>query len=722
MTGSYRLSNFNGHLRWVSYTGEPTPTPNDPEKIDKAPRNPSTGKMAFNNDLKTWGTRKQALARAASYQPRGKSGIGIELGSIGDLHLAGIDLDGCRNARTGQIEPWAAEVADRIGSYIEISPSGSGLKGFVLLNPADMPAIRAAMGNEHKISFMFAQHKGIEFHVSNSYYIVTDNEFGADPEELAVLGPDDALKTLSLEDVLWIIQTAGPALLMGGKAKRRDGSGSGALFRLAQKVKLRGGSKGDFEIAIEDDELASAHLARQADKQRAIDRAWERSGNADPFTDDDFSDLGVVHPATLRINQRFALARSGGSTVVVEFQEDGSLSFGSASDLNLWCANDLVSVDGKRYEAASKFWLRDTGRRQYNDIVFDPTNNAQNKNVLNLFQGWALEPNPEASCVLILAHILEVVCSGNKVHFIYVICWLADLFQNPGRKPRVALVLKGTKGAGKDTLAAIVKLIIGKRHVAHVEKPDLLTQRFNAHLASAILVHVEEAYWAGAADKKGVLQALITSETMTVERKGVDPVTVDSFCRIIMTTNERWVIPATNDERRYAVFEVSDARSGNTAYFDALYAEISNEGAAAFLDHLLSVNLTEFKVTQVPQTNALRDQKLASLSGVARFWFDLLNDGTLDIGDGDWTKRPLTVGRQHLRERYEHFIRSNKYQGEPVGGQQFGKELREILPSLKDKRGQGDNKTRPYFYIIPPLKACREEFSHWLKQAPDWDD
>ncbi|HEV7291968.1 MAG TPA: DUF5906 domain-containing protein [Devosia sp.] len=553
MPHTKRLSDFNEKRRWVSFTGKPIPTPDDPGKIDKSPRNPVTGKPAKNNDPQTWGTRKQARARAAQFREIGRSGIGIQLGSFGSGHLAGIDLDGCRDSLTGEIAPWALQVVKRLSSYTEISPSNNGVKIFFLLSPSDVPVIRRAMGNEHKVSFKCATHTGIEVHISHSYYTVTEHELDADPALLEVLGPEDILAEVSLEDILWVIKTAGPAIMPSTKTKGRDQSGSGSLFRLACKVKLRGGSKEDFEAAIEDDALAAAHVARQSDRQRAIDRAWDRSGDSDAFTEDDLSDQGDIHPATARINQRFALARNGGSTVVVEFRDDGSFSLGSAADLNTWCANDLVATaDGKRLEAASKRWLRDPQRRQYSDIVFDPTLTAPD-DVLNMFQGWALLPDPEASCNLILSHIREVVCSGNETHFHYVECWLADIFQNPGQKPRVALVLKGGKGAGKDTLAAVLKMIIGKRHVAHVEKPDLLTQRFNAHLAPAILVHVEEAYWAGAVDKKGVLQALITSETMTVERKGIDPVTIDSYCRILMTTNDRWVVPASNDERRYAV-------------------------------------------------------------------------------------------------------------------------------------------------------------------------
>ena len=40
------------------------------------------------------------------------------------------------------------------------------------------------------------------------------------------------------------------------------------------------------------------------------------------------------------------------------------------------------------------------------------------------------------------------------------------MIQNPSVKPDVALVLKGKKGAGKDTLAEIMKMILGRRHYA----------------------------------------------------------------------------------------------------------------------------------------------------------------------------------------------------------------------------------------------------------------
>ena len=48
-----------------------------------------------------------------------------------DDPYAGVDLDGCRDPETGEVEGWARKVVEALDSYTEISPSGTGLKVFV---------------------------------------------------------------------------------------------------------------------------------------------------------------------------------------------------------------------------------------------------------------------------------------------------------------------------------------------------------------------------------------------------------------------------------------------------------------------------------------------------------------------------------------------------------------------------------------------------------------
>lgn len=57
------------------------------------------------------------------------SGIGFVFSA--DDPYAGMDIDDCRNPETGEIAPEAKAVIDRLNSYTEVSPSGTGVKIWV---------------------------------------------------------------------------------------------------------------------------------------------------------------------------------------------------------------------------------------------------------------------------------------------------------------------------------------------------------------------------------------------------------------------------------------------------------------------------------------------------------------------------------------------------------------------------------------------------------------
>ncbi|GLK54338.1 hypothetical protein JOD31_001505 [Methylopila capsulata] len=692
------------------------------DKPTKVPYDPRTGRRAKSDDPATWGTREAAERRATMLLNGGRTGgIGVMLGDVGGgLYLCGVDLDSCLDGDT--LAPWATDVVERFRTRAEISPSGRGLKLYFVVTSAD----REALGPRQRIAFSKPDHCEIALDLGGRYYALTDHHWVAE----LLVGALEGLRIVPLEDLRWLVHTAGPAF-MGKASSAKDDTDSGVLYRLARRFKLSGRTFDDFLAAIEDDERAAAHVAKEG--ERAAERAWARVVDPrdplDAFDDDEIAaDIEAVvgklpaDPITARLNGRYALVRHAGRTLVAEFGRDRAPNLGTVDDLHRWSANDLVPTsDGKKMEPASLHWLRDPRRRQFSEIVFDPSGRASPR-ALNLWSGWAIEPDPAASCDLIVSHVREVLAGGDEERFRYIIGWLADMVQNPGSKPGVALVLKGGKGAGKDTLAVVMSRIVGRRHVAHIDNADRLTSRFNAPFASALLGHVEEAFWAGDRGKKGALQALITAPTMTLEKKGIDSVVVASFVRFVMTTNEDWAVPASHDERRYAVFDVSDCRIGDRTYFRDLYAQIEGDGAAAFLAHLLAVDLRGFSVRDAPQTEALRDQKLASLSGVNRWWFELLHDGALAGSEFDgpsWEDASIEVDRSALRASYEDFVRKNRFQGEAINSIQFGHALRAMLPSLGDKRPRVEGGRRR-FYTLPALTQCRREFEAWFGDEPSW--
>ncbi|WP_145279555.1 hypothetical protein [Tautonia plasticadhaerens] len=78
-------------------------------------------------DPASWHTFDEALAAARKRSDL--AGVGFAFAESDPF--AGIDLDDCRDATTGGLEPWAQSIVDEINSYTEVSPSGTGVKLFV---------------------------------------------------------------------------------------------------------------------------------------------------------------------------------------------------------------------------------------------------------------------------------------------------------------------------------------------------------------------------------------------------------------------------------------------------------------------------------------------------------------------------------------------------------------------------------------------------------------
>src|SRR5215472_11625170 len=100
--------------RWERAKNKRTKEP----KWTKVPYQPN-GSRAKNNDPKTWSSYETVMRTVAKFD-----GIGFCLGD----DIAAFDIDHCRDPATGAIDPWASSLVERVGSYTEITVSGTGLR------------------------------------------------------------------------------------------------------------------------------------------------------------------------------------------------------------------------------------------------------------------------------------------------------------------------------------------------------------------------------------------------------------------------------------------------------------------------------------------------------------------------------------------------------------------------------------------------------------------
>src|SRR5215203_5629381 len=107
-------------------------------KPTKIPYSPITGERASSTAPETWASYEEAVR---AWKEVGYSGIGFVFTSEDDL--CGVDLDGCLDPVTGEIEPWAWTIIEKLDSYTEISPSGTGVH---ILVRGELPAGRNRKG------------------------------------------------------------------------------------------------------------------------------------------------------------------------------------------------------------------------------------------------------------------------------------------------------------------------------------------------------------------------------------------------------------------------------------------------------------------------------------------------------------------------------------------------------------------------------------------------
>lgn len=160
-----------------------------------------------------------------------------------------------------------------------------------------------------------------------------------------------------------------------------------------------------------------------------------------------------------------------------------------------------------------------------------------------------------------------------------------------------------------------------------------MTGRFNAHLRDACFLFADEAYWPGDKSAEGSFKRLITEETLFIEGKGRNGVTVPNMLHVMMASNEDWVVPAGEHERRFVLLEVSDCHIQEKPYFDALYAQLEDGGYAAMLHDLLHRDVSGWHPRQLPKNAALLDQQRLSLTPLDQWWVELLENGVLEGAD-----------------------------------------------------------------------------------------
>lgn len=429
-----------------------------------------------------------------------------------------------------------------------------------------------------------------------------------------------------------------------------------------------------------------------------------------------------------KLNESFAFIFSGGTGNILweTTGPDGIYQFhlmSKQSFYDMHAANKLVI--GDKSKPTAQLWLESPERRSYDGMVFEPEVSVPNR-WFNMWRGFAVKPADTPDHPMVerwKEHLLENVCNREKVLADWLTSWFAHLIQKPYEKPLVAVVFRGGKGVGKNALVERISKLLGG-HAMTTARRRYLVSNFTAHLQYSLLFILDEAFWSGDKECEGVVKDLVTGSKHVIEPKGKESYTVRNLTRVVVIGNEEWLVPASEDERRWAVFEVGEGRKQDRKYFEEMRLGLDEQGGAS---HLLRY-LMDYKITQdvnlAPNTVGLTAQKISSLEPVPQWWYDTLSAGTIAGGDwgGEW---PETIPTNRLRDALRRWVGNRNIKGRLPNDVNFGKLLHQMAPSFEKKKlggskvAEGDTS---YAYFRASLETLRAEFDKYIGGSIPWTE
>jgi hypothetical protein len=213
---------------------------------------------------------------------------------------------------------------------------------------------------------------------------------------------------------------------------------------------------------------------------------------------------------------------------------------------NLYCIVKKVDKKGIEYTEKDKFvklWLADSQIRTYKKLVFCPPPTPVPADCFNTYNGMKAE-KAEAdisfgSVEPFLRHA-AVLCNNVPHHTEYLLKYLAHIVQFPGKLSNVAIVLKSiVKIVGKNTfLDFFMKLVLGEDLSYESANPvrDLFS-RFSQGRKERLMIVINETSGKDTHAFSEQIKDMITSTTYNHEEKGIRPIKMNNYARLIFTTN-----------------------------------------------------------------------------------------------------------------------------------------------------------------------------------------
>ncbi|WP_168798745.1 DUF5906 domain-containing protein [Herbaspirillum sp. ST 5-3] len=372
-----------------------------------------------------------------------------------------------------------------------------------------------------------------------------------------------------------------------------------------------------------------------------------------------------------------------------------------------------IKITDLRYAYGSdavKFWLGNGDRRMinFNRLVFDPTRAVDDPTVVNLYNGFAVEPKvaPYDKILDLLLHL----CDGNEDLFFWLLRWIAYPLRHPGAKMASSVIMHGDEGSGKNLFwEHVVRSMYGE-YGGVITNAEIESQ-FNEWASMKLLLICDEVVTRNELKQlKGKLKSMISGKEIRINPKNLPGRDEANHVNFIFLSNELQPLALDKTDRRYLVVWTPPKKDAD--YYRAVAEQAESGGIQGFYNFLMNeLDMGDFNPHTKPiDTQAKRNLITLGLSAPERFYLEW-KEGLIPLPFVCCSAMQLYQGFQrwcHLNG--ERFPPSQTIFGGAVERMAAGEVVRKLV---KYELGASAAKQRTAYIVAQPPEG--KTLSEWVE-------